>query len=828
MKNSERERWMLRYLSALDRGDLNTLSAILRHAEADALLAQMIADTHHHLEENEIHEEILSMQFNTYSLNGSHPPALAGHPPQTTQRRGSIFSALTGAAAAVLALFLCAFLVLAYRPPPNFNELAQVTPVPLDELQPITPENIDQLVKLRILGNGGVTGLAWSPDGATLAVATSLGIYLHNANDLSAEPVLFAGVDEQVTQLRYSHSGNMLTGVYNRQVWVWEAHTGEVRQRIVSGENDSLRIVEFNPDETQIALSVCGNWSEITFGCEFNEVRIHDIATGSQVQTLEEHSEMKFTLDWSFAGYIDEPTRTFRLIDVETGELLAITQLDRQSYQTFVFTPDNTRVIFRDRFEGESLAVRDIADLLAQPLPDVDALPSYPYENAGYNPVLISPDGERLIVVGAITEGFIRVYDIVTSIRILNITPSPQRGIYQYALNPDGTQLAIVNENAVQRVDLASGEVLDETTRYGLTIETLDFTADRSQLLTANGWPFGTAPIQLWDLTNDPITATQLPQEETSAVYQVAFTPDETGIVYGPSADDIRLDVFRYDLATGERQDLLETGSFTNTQTFFITSDNRLLTVQNWGVLRSWPIDAPDEETRVELYQASGNVEVSYMRTVFAQTDESVLVGQRHCGVRQIEVSSSICDQQFWIWDAETGQLLQTLRDIDDEYTNFSERIFDPQRQVLIVSGCSAVETRRTETGRTLNSCASGEVRIWDIRAAFERAEALREGETLSNEAIQNEVRDMAVVITGFEYMPNTLALHPASTRENLLLAAGVSGSNPQFWQVNIETGEHNLLHTLEFGGSLAFSDDGELLAVGRYGYIELWGVPQE
>src|SRR5262249_52742115 len=52
----------------------------------------------------------------------------------------------------------------------------------------ITPENVRQLKEVGVIGRGWVQGLAWSPDNRVIAVASSTGVWLYDANDTEKEP----------------------------------------------------------------------------------------------------------------------------------------------------------------------------------------------------------------------------------------------------------------------------------------------------------------------------------------------------------------------------------------------------------------------------------------------------------------------------------------------------------------------------------------------------------------------------------------------------------------------------------------------------------------
>src|SRR5687768_4016677 len=56
------------------------------------------------------------------------------------------------------------------------------------DLAPITPDNLADLEEIAMLGGGIIDQVEWSPDGATIAVASSVGVWLYDAFDLDAPP----------------------------------------------------------------------------------------------------------------------------------------------------------------------------------------------------------------------------------------------------------------------------------------------------------------------------------------------------------------------------------------------------------------------------------------------------------------------------------------------------------------------------------------------------------------------------------------------------------------------------------------------------------------
>ena len=83
--------------------------------------------------------------------------------------------------------FVClTFLLLSFT-------TAQAQNFPLLELDVITIENAEQIVEVARLGSGVVRRAALSPDGSLLAVAATLGVWLHDLDNPEAAPRLLEG-----------------------------------------------------------------------------------------------------------------------------------------------------------------------------------------------------------------------------------------------------------------------------------------------------------------------------------------------------------------------------------------------------------------------------------------------------------------------------------------------------------------------------------------------------------------------------------------------------------------------------------------------------------
>jgi WD40 repeat protein len=107
--------------------------------------------------------------------------------------------------------------------------LGGMLPVRAQEGQrpPITAENAAQVTQVAMLGRGWVDSVAWSPNERTLAAAGSLGIWLYDVNNPTAEPRLLEGHVGTVYSVAWSPDGTRLASAGQNDVRIWDVATGE-------------------------------------------------------------------------------------------------------------------------------------------------------------------------------------------------------------------------------------------------------------------------------------------------------------------------------------------------------------------------------------------------------------------------------------------------------------------------------------------------------------------------------------------------------------------------------------------------------------------------
>ena len=190
------------------------------------------------------------------------------------------------------------------------------------------------------LGKGAVNGITFSPDGARIAVATTIGIWLYDAETFKEEALLI-GHPGRVKSVAFSKDGEMLASGgegEDRTVQLWNATTNE-HLRTLTGHTEKVSSVAFSPDGKTLASA---SWDET--------VRLWNTETGEHLRTLSGHTglvdSIAFSPDGSTiasnSGYRDE---TVRLWDVNTGQNLW-TRAGHSPGVTFVaFSADGSTLV---------------------------------------------------------------------------------------------------------------------------------------------------------------------------------------------------------------------------------------------------------------------------------------------------------------------------------------------------------------------------------------------------------------------------------------------------------------------------------------------------
>jgi WD40 repeat protein len=388
-----------------------------------------------------------------------------------------------------------------------------------------------------------VTGLAFSPDGATLAAATSEGVKLWDPATGRERPTL-QGLRERVNFLTFSRDGKALATTGNGVARVWDVATG--RERVVlRGRRFGVRSVVFYPDGNSLA-GAGGVEDNVT-------AQVWDLAVMAETATVRAHASRVEALVFADGG---TALATLGTAPVERERWAAEVKL-----WELVPVPGS----WPPRFGEERASMR------------VPARYAFLSRDHATRVLAFSPDGKSLLATGLTRAGEVRLFgwDLVTGAE----RPGPANADPDFrpaVLSPDGGTAA-TSGNAVCLWDVATGRrkariVVDPVKAGGLrrSIRLLAFAPDGKTL--AGGGTVGpedpgqaggaTGVVQLWDTaTGRERAALRFPTRygrwatvSSELIYAVLFTADSrTVLVHGlePAGDKGVEVVRRWDVASG-------------------------------------------------------------------------------------------------------------------------------------------------------------------------------------------------------------------------------------------------------------------------------------
>ena len=418
------------------------------------------------------------------------------------------------------------------------------------------------------LGKGNVTRIAYSPDGAQIAVATKIGIWLYDAETYK-ETALLTREDAWAESMAFSLDGELLavgTRAWDAAVHLWDAKTGE-HLFTLTGDFRTVNCVAFSPDGKTIASASTG---EI--------VRLWDVETGALLREVPGHRWPVRSVAFSPDGAVIASAGGLRgegelgLWDVNTGRKLWTRVSVAYDLRFVGFTSDGQALV-SGGWDG-TIRLWDVAtgQILREEPDSARGAPAITYNanrqtldiggpdggglwggTVKHPPVhsirrrwflgelAFSPDGETL--AAASDEGLIRIWDTETGEQKSMIT-GHAREISGATFSPDSRLIAGFVGRALVMWDADTGERSSKLPEIRNEASSAAFSPVGG--LIALG---GDGEVHLWDLiTEAPVrTLTGL----TGDVGPLAFSPDGSLIA---GADTSRRPVVGlWDAGTGER-----------------------------------------------------------------------------------------------------------------------------------------------------------------------------------------------------------------------------------------------------------------------------------
>ena len=319
-----------------------------------------------------------------------------------------------------------------------------------------------------------ITGLAFTPDGKhLLSSAMDQTLRLWDVAT-GAEVRQFKGHEAGVTGMALAPDGKTVaTASQDQTVRVWDVATGTEQRSLAAGA--IVHGIAFAPDGKSLSAAVEGG-----------SVFVWETATGKELHKIAAHKEAALCVAFAPGGKLlasGGHEKTVRLWDMATGKELRTFDTDGNQVQDLAFAAD-----------GKALAVAMPAKqvLVVDP---ATGLPLRPFQGAnGVKRVVFSPDSKLLLTGAGNHSAYL--FEVATG-KDLFPFPSPRNYVGNLSFSADGQALRTCSQDSQARVWDLTGHLVRHFAATGQHRGKSSAFSPDGRLLAVGG---NTGVIRLFDL----------------------------------------------------------------------------------------------------------------------------------------------------------------------------------------------------------------------------------------------------------------------------------------------------------------------------------------
>ena len=539
------------------------------------------------------------------------------------------------------------------------------------------------------LGEGRVSyddrGIAFSPDGSRLAVATSIGIWFYDVETFD-EIALLAEPEEDATAVAFSPDGTKIVSGSGR-LWtgalkLWDVKTGRNIATFQRGKG-GVTSVAFSPDGTKIAGA--GSLWDVETRQQLDTFQNNGLAdvtfspngrilAGTGIKTFPSTSVNDVT---TFAGVV-------KLYSVATEQILNTliatrrTKLRerRERVTSIAFSPDSTKMASA---AGHNVKLWDVET--------GENIATFQVERGSVNSIVFSPDSTK-IAVGA--EEGAKLLDILTGKHTDLLGVRWNRSV---AFSPDGKMLASASWAGISLWEVSTGKSLNALQRHSQHGNAVTFSPD-GVTLASTSW----SGTEIWEIaTGQRITTLGQPPNFASSL---AYSPDGTRLVTGSyNMKSTEHTVKLWDVSTGENLSTLQGHTGFVTTVAYSHDGTKIASGSEDKTVKVWAV-----ETGKNLAILQGHQQV--INSIAFSPDDTKL-------------ASGSDDRTIRLWELPTGRALHTLSkeslnklQIDDEVGIETERFMSPVKSVAFSPDGLILATLDEDLGGNMGGDA---IKLWDV-----------------------------------------------------------------------------------------------------------------
>lgn len=482
------------------------------------------------------------------------------------------------------------------------------TPTKVITPQPITKENIGKLELTGILGKGSLGTVSWSPDGKTLAVPTSTGLYCYSFNGIKLSDEKYFTKDKFLLNALFSPDGKLIySGSRDGKIFIINSFSGQV-EALLEGHEDEVS-----------TISITNDGSKLASGSRDHTIRIWDLSTREQLHVITPGRGFVLSVSFSpdgskLASSTAYPELTVHLWDVESGrEIQKNPGCDGYDWEV-QFNPDGKTIVIKC---GKPLFWEFESGKVLSPI------------KSWVGNSVFTSDGKEMISEG--DERVIVIRDTSTWEEKKVISGLPNF-VKQISITPEGTFLAaVLGDNSIQVWNLNRGLVLDSISgsSFGDWIKFSEFRSDNKVIYTADY----SGEIKYWGVDQQNV------MKQFSAYCgmsnMLAVSPSTNEIV---TAYNDKIAIWS---ATDAKLIRLMNGAKCYTSEIDFSPDGKLLAAGDENKIHLWDTKTGEESLTIR----------GYLGTVWS-VDFSP---------DNLTLASGSLDGSVKLWDVDTGYLIRTV-----------------------------------------------------------------------------------------------------------------------------------------------------------------------
>ena len=395
------------------------------------------------------------------------------------------------------------------------------------------------------LGKGSIIEIAYSPDSKYLAVTSTIGIWLYDLQTLKEAKLLTAEENRISTRIfhkiAFSPDGKTLASATSsssysstgHNIWLWDTEKGTIKDKInKSAEISTLPIssIVFSPDGGTIAFTYSG--------FKEGKIQLWDTQESKYIGNLSNNPKSQniaFSPNGNTLATIDKNGFSISFWDLNSirkTEIL-ICGVDMGWKTKTIVMEEKEKVKWFDFVFDTVLVIQDINDTVRYL--NIDSL-----EQTEVKPIGKIMDKSRAFdsttkFSAIAVNGVIQLRDLQNG-ELKSLSTNNSTFIRSLTISPDNMHIACVRaDGTIYFYDTKTGDTIGKITGHKAGIywsslnyqeEYLTFISDGTKLLGGN---------QIWDLkTGQPIP---FKSGKMTSMYPIALSPDETILVNNYNVD---------------------------------------------------------------------------------------------------------------------------------------------------------------------------------------------------------------------------------------------------------------------------------------------------